>query len=81
MSNKEVLVRDMVIGRQDNKRKEQRDAEMSAKQTNKQKNITSVLRTDLCHVKLLGIKWNMKSSQHLVQHEIIIVDYTSRDEI
>jgi predicted metal-dependent hydrolase len=31
MSNKEVLVRDMVIGRQDNKRKEQRDAETSEK--------------------------------------------------
>ena len=35
MSNKEVLVRDMVIGRQDNKRKEQRDAETSAKKNKK----------------------------------------------
>ena len=43
MSNKEVLVPDMVIGCQDNKRKEQRDPETSAK---KQKNITSVSRED-----------------------------------
>jgi hypothetical protein len=43
MSNKEVLVPDMVIGCQDNKRKEQRDPETSAK---KQKNITSVPRED-----------------------------------
>jgi hypothetical protein len=49
-NKKEVLVRDMVIGvkttkesRQDNKRKEQRDAETSAKE---EKKTTSVSRED-----------------------------------